>query len=538
MVKSQEAGIKIEQLTTKIAELEQQLQDIPALCRKAQAEASAKAMSSFNQNKARKLASVQELVDKGKADIASVIDHMPDSEERGPVGRHNLDELETHLKQVYPEELIDNYHCLDPIEFDSDEEAVAAYTSAEEAVLSLRRGTAVATIFNGLTALLDKAADYPQLGLKVAGGMSVFFLAGLVLSPFLFLTIFVTLGTVSALHGLMVQKLLRKIYSVELHLANSYDVDQFLQDKSDVLDYVCPYLEDIGEKAKEIIEAEKYVPDGDLGPSIQKQYDAETVRVQESLTRVQEELATVRQELDEYIRQLEILQEKEKAVADVARQKYLVDIDWKKEWMGTVFLGVTPENKVTMMRFAQGNSIYYSKDAEALKNLSRLILWQSVLHMHPDYCSSIVLDYKYNGGELVQFTGLPTRCCNIAYTADDIESQLGSIGNRIRSRTTNILSTCTSIDEYNKLMEEFGTIGEYYVVVHVFGIDAINNAFLSNIRNGGRVGYFYKFYWTIEQMQEMRDQLPLKEVTEIYEITDNPVPRTIGAVRRLLNITA
>lgn len=538
MLKSQKLGLRLEQIQTKIAELEAELQDIPTKCRLEEASAVSQAKKIFEESKSKKLKAIAEIVSKKKQQISKMIDAMPESDTCSVVTRDMIHGVESSLGRIYPPTLIEDYACLNPKSYRNDDEVSAQFAKISSAIEIIQQSSLAGKIFTSLSALLDKAADQQYLGMRVAGGMCIFLVGGLVLSPFLFLTVFTVLGISCGVYGIYVQGLLRDLYSIKLYVANDYDEEKFLQDKSDIMDIVCPYLEEAGDEATAEVEKEEYRVDPDLVPSIQKKYDTDAQRIQHSLDTYRVELGTVQKELEGMIQQLELLAEKEKAAADVARDKYLHTITWKPEWLDGIFLDVTPENKVRMMHMTKMNTLFYSQDIESLKVLSRLIVWQSALHMHPDYASTVVLDYKYNGGELVQFSGVSDRCIKLAYSDDDISTQLASINNRIRSRTNNILSTCSSIEEYNELMSGYGTSGEYYVIVHIFGLESIPSSLLSNIRNGNRVGYFFKFYWTAEEMQALKDTLPLDDIKEFYEITDIPIPRTKGAIHRLLGISA
>lgn len=533
MISSQKIALRIEQLEKELANIEQSLQDLPVNCRKAQAKASQTAITDFNSKKQADIRKVETVVRNKKTEIAKMIDSCTEEGVSGPVNKDDIATVESHLKEIYPAEMISDYIAMNPLSFEDEEEALSYFTLAENAANNLRRGNLAAIIFNGLSATLDKAADFPSLGIKVAGGALVFILAGLIVSPFLFLTIFTFLGIVSSIQGMSVRSLLRKIYSVKMYLETEYDVEKFENDKNEIMDFVCPYLEEAGAQATAMIEAREYRADPSLLSTIEKKYDIEGKRLQESLDKGKQEHITLQKLLEDQLAKLELIEQKERKLAENAKGYYLGTIDWKKEWLDNIFIEVSQENKVLGAKFSMGNSLYYSQEPANLQNFGRLSIWQSVIHMHPDYCSTIVLDYKYNGGEVVQFTGLPQRCCRIAYTEDEISSVLESVNNRIRSRTSNILASCTSIEEYNALMATYETLGEYYVVVHIFGLKSFSETLMSNIRNGARVGYFFKFYWTIEELQTLKEDIPFKQIQDIYEILDNPMPRTIGAVRRL-----
>lgn len=533
MIASQQIGAEIDRISERIAEIEKSLSEIPAKCQREKTETRIAAQKSFDQKQQQKLASINHAIEKKHAEISQLLDTFPDLDSKEFAGRYEIKDLEDHLMEIYPPDLIRDYICLNPIQFSDDSEAYQTYGYVENMVARLKQGNFAGAVFNGLSALLDKAADFPQLGLKVIVIVAVLLIGGLFLSPFLFLTIFAVLGLVSGIHGLFVQRLLRGMYSVKLYLNNSYDEDIFARDKDDIMSSVEEYLDEAREQYEDIVASEEFSFDENTLKDIDKKYNLESQRLRSQQDLANQELQAKQQELEELLKSLDELSEREQKAAERARQEFLGKITWKKEWMQNVFLDVTSENKIKVMPFGKGNSLYYSRDIDNLKKLSRLTVFQSMLSMHPDFTANVILDYKYNGGELTQFVTVPERLCRICYSTDDLQKQGETISNKIRARTNTILGSCESIEEYNDLMATYNVSGEYYVVVHVFGLTSLSAQFLSNIRNGLRVGYFYKFYCTTEELIEMRDNFPLTDFMEIYEILDNPVPRMPSAVQRL-----
>lgn len=537
MIESQKLGILLDQLEKSLDALQQKLQDMPVECKRAQAEAMRKAKDDFEDARQKKLEDVTALKASRLKLIEDTLDgFLHDAEDAGALPKQEILDLEKHLGEVYPPELINDYVCLNPLSFDSDEEALDSFRRVEHAVANLRRGSLAGTIFNGVSALLDKAADYPQLGLKVAGGMVVTFIVGMVFSPFLFIGGLSALGLVSGLQGYRVQRLLQKIYSVKLHFNYAYDEEKFFTEKQELMEMAGEFFDTAIEQATEIIEQEEFVLDPTLIPGIVKKFDDEIKVVQGKIDQLTKDKAEAEERLQALVLKIEELAAKEKATAETARKHYLGTITWEKKWLQGIFLDVSAENKVKMIPFGQGNGIYFSRSTDSLKQFSRLSIFQTLLHMHPDYACSVILDYKYNGGELTQFSNIPDRSCKICYTDDDITAQIENVNNKIRARTNNILSTCSSIEEFNELMAGYNSAGEYYVIVHVFGIDGLSSQFLSNIRNGPRVGYYFKFYWTVDEMTQLKDSIPFEEIEEIYEVKEFPMPRTPGAAKRLIGL--
>lgn len=534
MIASSKVGQELENIQAKINQIQADLEAIPAKCQQEQAGLRTAAQQAFNKRKADQLAKISACCAAKRTAASELLDTFPDLGTQEFAGKYEVKDLEEHLRTIYPVSLVDDYICLNPVIFEDEQEAYKVYSQIENSVIGLRQGNFSGKVFQGLSDLLDSAADQPQIGMKVVGGVIVFLVGGLVLSPFLFLTVFSVLGLASAVQGIRVQQILRQLFSVKLFLNEAYDEDIFAADKADIMDMVDECLENAEQEYKSTVEGRVFEFDESQLEDVKKKYNLEEMRLRSQLDLQNQAYGAKQGELTKIIQKLDELAEQEKKYAEIARKKFLGSVEWKKEWLQNIFLEVTPENKVKVMPYAQGNSLYYSKDPDNLKKLSRLLVFQSIIQMHPDYCCNFVLDYKYNGGDLTQFVTVPERIVKICYSEEDLTKQSEFINNEIRSRTNNILGSCESIEEFNALMAKYDSAGEYYVVVHIFGCTALPQQLLNNIRNGPRVGYFFKFYWTVEEMQNLKDVLPLDAMLEFYEVTDNPVPRMPAVVRRLV----
>ena len=83
-------------------------------------------------------------------------------------------------------------------------------------------------------------------------------------------------------------------------------------------------------------------------------------------------------------------------------------------------------------------------------------------------------------------------------------------------------------------MASFDAPGENFVVVHVFGLSAFNSQLISNMRNGGRVGFFFKFYLTVEELSEAGTKFPFDCFTEFFQVGDYPMLRTVLSLKKML----
>lgn len=535
MIKISKTSEEIDALQETILVLKRDLDEIPGALQQEKDKILREARDRFNNRIDEQLRKIKETVANKREEVDRLLDTFPDLEKKEFAGKVEIQTLEDHLREIYPPQLIDDYICLNPIPLTDDGEAYQQYTATENMVANLKQGNIAGAVFNGLSALLDKAADYPQLGLKVGAIFALLMVGGIVFAPTAVISGLAILGGLCASQGIFVRGLLRRMYSVKLYLNDSYDEDIFQQDKSDILASVDEFIGEANDKYVSYIKALEFTFDKGQWATAERLFDVKQKKLETQIKMKSQELGSAQKILEQYIEQLDVLTEKEQQAAKVARAQFLGEVTWNMEWREQMFLDVTPENKIKVMQYKQCNTLFYSSDISPLQALGRLIIFQSMLHMHPNYATTIALDYKYNGGDLTQFASLPDKLFRLGYIEDELENLLESITNRIRSRTNNILGSCESISEYNKLMEEYEAPGEYYVVVHVFGLTKFNSKMVSNIRNGAKVGYFFKFYLTLEEIQECSDSIPLDLFQDIYEVREYPVPRQLGALKRMLS---
>lgn len=537
MLEAAKKNEEIERLEASIAQYTSALDELPVTLENLKQEVRRADKVAHDKRKDELRARIVAIISKKRNEVEALVDTFPNVEAAEYAGRFEIKDLEAHLLEVYPAEMVEDYVCMNPIPIDDDEEAFRLYSSVEKSVMSLSRGGGlISQIFNTITDSLMRATDDPRVGLKAAGGAILFYIASIWFLPFFFLTAFAGLGIVSAVQGARVKGLLRKLYSVKLFLNTSYDEDIFAKNKGDIMREVDDFLEDAKYDYFHAIDELQYVYDETKDAALDKQALVERKHLEQSRDLANTNLQTLKSELEAILEQIEELEEAEKKKAERARQEYLETIKWERSWMEHVFIDVSPENRLVMMPFAKGNSCYYSKDLESLKAFSRIVVFQAMLRMHPEYASQVILDFKYMGGELTQFITLNGKDVKLCMSEDDLRTQQELITQEIRSRTKNILSSSATLDEFNALMASYNSTGEYYAIVHIFGLDQISSTMLNWFRNGPRVGYLFKFYWTVEEMQRIKDDLPISDIQDFYEIANNPIPRTAASVKRLVGM--
>lgn len=537
MLEAAKKNEEIERLSAAIEKATADISALPSNLAKAKQEARGKAQASFMRRQAELRSRIEAAIEKKRSEIESLVDSFPDKDTKEFAGKFEIQELEAHLMEVYPPAMIEGYVCLNPIPLEDDEEAFRMYASVENAVMSLSQGGGFsASIFNGVNSVLDTVTDDPRVGMKIIPAILMFYIVSVFFFPFLFLTTFSIVGFASALQGVFVQRVLRRMYSVKQYLNTSYDEDIFQRDKSRIMTNANKALASIHDEYIDWINTREYEHDPSMDSKLDKQFDVERRRLEQTRDLNNTTLQRLKDELADILAQIDALEEEERKRAETARKKYLETVDWKHEWMEHLFIDVSPENKTIMMPFMKGNSCYYSKDEEQLKQFSRLVSYQCMLRMHPEYATQVVLDYKYMGGDLTQFIMLEGKCVKLCFSEEDIRKQQEIITNEIKARTKSILSSSANLDEFNALMKTYGSTGEYYAIIHIFGLEALSSAMKNWFHNGPRVGYLFKFYWTVEEMQSLKDDLPLADIKDFYEISSNPIPRTAAAVKRIIGL--
>lgn len=535
-LKMSKKDIEIKKYEQAVKSVDAQLSEIPRKIQEEVYNARRKAEQTFKQKQQRDRDLIAKAIADKRQAAEDLVDTFPDLDTKEFAGRFEIKALEEHLAEVYPKEMIEDYICMDPIPIEEDEDAFKIYNGIENGVMSLTRGGKFSSsLFNRLTTSLTAITESSSVGLKAIPILIFIYFIGIYLSPFLFFTAFSVIGLVSAVQGATVKRLLRRMYSVKLFLNTSYDEDIFRKDKADIMQSIDSYLSDAQEQYMDFVNARMFQFDTETENQIKKTYDSQKVKLEQTRDLNNSALQKAKGELEMLLKQYDEMEEAEKKRADVAKKKYLGTLDWQRTWLDRIFVDVSKENRIIMLPFSKGNTLYYSVDPEPIKQLLRLIVFQIMLRMHPNFACQVVLDFKYMGGDLTQFLNIPNNCLKICFSDDDLKKEQDLITNEIKARTSNILSGCEDLDEFNEKMSEYGSPGECYYIVHIVGLDSIPAPMLQWFRNGPRVGYLFKFYWTVEEIQKLSENLPLSYITEFFEVKDNPVGRTASAVKRLVN---
>lgn len=468
----------------------------------------------------------------GKAE--ALLDTFPGLKAQEYAGKYEVKTLEAKVAEVYPKALLDSYVCPDPIEFEDEAEAYAVYTYVERKVAGLKQGSLASAMFTGLTGLMTSVCKDDGMSGKIAlvvlGALGLSFIA----SPFLFLTIFTVVGGAAAVQGALVHRILRDLYSVKAFLNETYDEDIFQQDKQDIMASVDEFLDGVRDDYVARMMVKPFVMNQGVLQDLEKQSAAVQEKTKVALEGKRQLLEVKRSEANNKLTELDALKAKREGEAKAARKRYLETIDWKYEWPNQILLDVTSDLRIIGANWTQANSFYYSKTISQLQQFWQLAIYQTMLRMPPDYCGQVVLDYKYMGSNLMQFSKVSQSLLNICVDQDAIGNKIERMQEDLQGRVGNILRSCESIEQFNEMMKSYGSAGEAYVIVHICGLRAIDETLKMFLRNGPKVGYFFKLYATVEEMSEWGKDLPFDEFKEFCEIGDVITPRTSSAVRRIL----
>lgn len=537
MLEAAKKSEEIDKLEKSIAECNERIDSLPQTLEQSKRAAREKSLAAFNSRQDELRKRVKGVISKKLEEVTEYIDSLPGMEAKEFAGKLEVTSVEEQLKLIYPDDMITDYLCTGVAPLEDAEEAFAVYAEVEREATNLSNGSDLtSSMFTGLTEGLVKLIEDPRMGAKMIPIVLIFYVAGIILFPFIFLTAFSVIGILSGLQGHHVKGIINKLYSIKMFLNESYNEDLFARDREKILSKVSEFLHDvevdyIGEISKETFEY-----DDSNDAALEKQMTNDIKRAQQDRDLYNGQLQKAQEELQAMLAQIDKLEEEERQRAANARKELLETITWKHEWLEHIFIDITKENKKVLLPFSKANSCYFGKEATEVQAFARITVLQCILHMHPEYASHVVLDFKYMAGTLAQFIGLKNKCISLFYTEEETKKKMTNMDNEIKARTKNILASSEDLDSFNKLMSEYGSTGEFYVVVHVFGLESISNTWKNWVRNGPRVGYIFKFYWTIEELEKIKEDLPFADLKDYFEISNTAMPRSPSAVKRILGI--
>lgn len=485
----------------------------------------------FNRAQQAREAQIKDICSSMKQRVEDLIDTFPDLKTKEFAGKYEVKAVEEALADAFGDDLVVSFVPLRYRAIEEEKYAYRAYTRAETRSSSLKYSGVVSWVYNTLNdALLENA-----VGRRIPVAMGVLAIL-FVVSPFAFVAVLSSIGITSLVQGIRARSALNDLYHVKDFLNNAYDTDIFQEDKSSIMADVESHLEETQEEYLQIVRQNKF----EMNPSVLRDIDEEFNRLAESL---KAKVAVTDQQIQELMnRQERFALEHEDLKNKIAEQsarfkeKAFTEIDWQYKWIERVVYDVNLESgSISTCNLSQCNSIYLAKNLNHLKSFWQLCIYQAMLRMHPMYASQVVLDYKYGGSNLLPFTRVGSSILHLAYDKETIDKKLDSIKSDIRSRSGTILTTCANLDEFNEIMKSYDSYGESYVIVHLFGLKAIPETLQDMMRNGPRVGYFFKLYFTNAEAEQIVDDVPYDDVTEFVDIGEKVMTRSSVWFKRELN---
>lgn len=562
-----EAILKAEcqRLEKKIRETEEVIQDyesklcgIPKKMADEKNKLVAEYKSLFEKKNERDLVIVKESIEGKLREIERLVDSFPDIDKREIAGKVELVEVVEKLEESYPEGLIRRYSDTNLREYDSDDEAFDDYVRLEQMVGHVSNVAITGMLFDKITSALEAIVSRSSgcieggeggddggnsqgivgiqgkkdliVGICLAGAI----LLSTVFSPFACMTLLMFFTLVGVVSGARAKRCFNLLYSLREYLNTEYNVEVFQEDKSQVLDRITAYLDGVEDEYKEEIAGRRFIMNKDALSAIVKKFGREREEIESQKKAMRIQFDNLSAEFKRKCEEYEQVKQDNLNKAEALKRRIFSVLDWKRQWLNDILVDIIDNSKIMKFTNTKANTIFYSAFIESVQEFSKLYIYQMLMHVHPDYMVQVVLDYKYMGGGLTQLASIPDGAFRVCCSDEDISNRVEVLSQEMRARASNILSSCENIEAFNKLMEEYDSNGEVYMVVHVFGLSQFNDMFKFFVKNGGKVGMFFKFYMTKEEMKVFKDSMPWDDIDEFFEVGDVVVKRSKQVVYDLI----
>lgn len=531
------AQASLASLDQDIASLESKKANGPRILETSKQQAIALERRVFNARIQQQLGAIDSTCTSMKDRVIALVDSFPGAETREFAGKYEVKNLEAQLKEHYPSDFIGGYIGLSAREFSSEADAFRTYTRLENQLAYLEDDAFASKMYDFIADGLTKITRSCKAGGKIILALLIALVISAAIYPFLLLSVISVIAVVAVLRGLGMRHILYDLFSIKSFLNESYDEDIFQDARDETIRIVNDFVDSVKEEYSSEVSQEEFTMNQTILKDIETKFAAEQERVKAQLNLKQQERAVVADEIAQMLDELSRAEEARAKAAAEAKSKFLETLNWKYEWNSNILLDVTGNSKVVLFPNKKCNTLFYGKDQQAVLQFETLCVFQNMIQMHPLYTAQVVLDYKLSGRGIMPFTRVNPLVLTLASDAESIGKQTSKVATSIRDRITNILQSCEDIESFNQLMAEYGTAGENYVIVHVFGLDKFTPEFRDFLRNGKSVGFFFKFYFTVEELQALGKDLPLAEFDEWFEITDTAIPRNRAAIERALTPT-
>lgn len=499
------------------------------------AKAKASAEKEFRDSTQAKKDTVSRIIKQTREQVEGMIDSLPKKEVEEYAGKCEIQNVERILEEHYPKAFIQDYIAYNPISFKDEADVLQHFDYCEAAAANMRSGFNVTSAYTLIAKAISTVLDEGDS--KAIGGAVLFLIAviaGVVIYPGIVLSIYACVGTLSLVSGLINRKLFRNLYSIKLFMNHSFDEDKFQRDKQNIMSSVEDFLLEVEQSYLTDIDAERFTWDTEKEQIIRNRYTERSKQLSADIEDLRARHRSLGEQISEIERKLGDIAESEKRAAATAKDTYL-SLDWRKQWLDKIFLGVEGTSIVRTHPLIQGNVLYYASSIDSLQNFMKLYAYQLLLKTHPDYLYQIFIDYRYMGGTMQQFLALPSRSFATCLESETISQKMEFIYNDMISRTLNILQTTSGIEEFNDIMSRYDAVGETLCVVHIFGLSQVSETLKYMLRNGAKVGYFFNVYLTVAELQQLGDDNFLEFFNDLYEIGEFSERRSSTVLKALIH---
>lgn len=519
---------------TQVAQIKKEILSSEPLIENEISSAKNKALLIFTSKRDSKINKIDKALEDKYKELEALVDTFSDIPEKDIAGKIELKDICDKLKLVYPAELVDTYKG-DLLEYDSDNEAFEDYQVLERATLNLTSDSFSAKLFTKMSDVLtsiveasDGDADGDDGGvkenkseIKIALSIGSSLILTILFAPFIAVNIFTFLSIAAYFRGIQMKNSLTRLHSIREYISDKHDYDIFKEDKQTIMSNVKEFLDEVKEEYHELVLSKEFEFDKTVEDNIRKKYEDDIVNSKNRIDALKENIKTLDTEITEVKKKLEQVLEEKKNKAAKIKLDFLSVVNPQSKWFDKILLDIKNDDEMDLTDNHKSNTLYYASNIDVLQEFNRLYVLQTIIHSNPNFLSTAVFDYKYMCSSLLQFKGLPQSSCRLCFTNEDIEERLKAINDDVQLRATNILGACKNIEDFNKLMLDYGATGETYWLIHIFGVSRFDDNLIFLLRNGPKVGYFFKIYLTESELEK---DLPFDCFQNLYQVTDTVIP--------------
>lgn len=533
IISTQDAKQRIEK---NILQIQRQISALEPERKREIAKVVAAAKQKFDTARASKISKVETIIAGQRAEIDSFLDTLPGLEKQEIAGKLELQAIYSKLEQIYPQEFIETYVSERRVEYEDDASAFKDYQVLEQLAARLNSGgrnsaesvyekfnnilISIAEQANGASDPENQSGEGMKGELIVGGAIAAVLGLTTFFAPLLVLGFVVALAVTGAVRGYSARVCFDLLYSIRKFITAEYDQDIFEADKSQIMAGVDSFLEHVKTEYLEEINSNEFEFDVSEEQKISERYES-------NKRQLEGKIASMQTQVSEYARTLEIMQEQLEALVNEKEQKakrvaelYLENVNLQSEWLQLILFDIDQSLQPKMIDNTKGNSIFLGEDVNKLQNFGKLYMYQMIMHMRSDFCSQLLLDYKYMGGSFLPFQNLPQASCRLCFSQEAIDSRIPVIADDMQARAYNILKSAPDLEHFNQMMAEYGSVGENYWVIHILGLESISDNIKFFLKNGPKVGYFFKIYLTVQEAEELGEDLPIDDFQQFVMIDD------------------